>query len=170
MGCAGDNFSYKEVQEASGPVMAALGTLALAIGFAALRFMRSLVLRLLPKPGEGPSKEMQVCVARVARQFQTHRPALHGPVPGGPCVVQVFKAVWWVAQLTGFWRARVLGVPEARAGEAAAAPVIAELGDKRDPGYWSTARMVLEAGLTLALEAGASALCHALCPLCCLKA
>ncbi len=84
--------------------------------------------------------------------------------------MQVLKAVWWVAQLTGFWRARVLGVPEARAGEAAAAPVIAELGDKRDPGYWSTARMVLEAGLTLALEAGASALCHALCPLCCVEA
>jgi len=30
--------------------------------------------------------------------------------------------------------------------------VVALVGDKRDPGYWSTARMVLEAGLTLALD------------------
>ena len=57
---AGDNFSYHEVQEAGGPVVAALGTAALAIGFAALRFARPIVLRFLPKPGEGPSVEMQV--------------------------------------------------------------------------------------------------------------
>jgi len=57
---AGDNFSYHEVQEAGGPVVAALGTMALTIGFAALRFARPIVLRFLPKPGEGPSVEMQV--------------------------------------------------------------------------------------------------------------
>jgi short subunit dehydrogenase-like uncharacterized protein len=57
---AGDDFSYKEVQEAGGPVVAALGTVALALGFAALRFARPLVLRFLPKPGQGPSVEMQV--------------------------------------------------------------------------------------------------------------
>jgi hypothetical protein len=56
------------------------------------------------------------------------------------------------AQRTGFWTARAVGAPEARPGEPAPAPVVALLGDKRDPGYWSTARMVLEAGLTLALE------------------
>ena len=55
-------------------------------------------------------------------------------------------------QVTGFWGARVIGVPESAAGEPALAPVIAQLGDRRDPGYWSTARMVLEAGLTLALN------------------
>ena len=54
--------------------------------------------------------------------------------------------------MTGFWGARVIGVPESAAGEPAPAPVIAQLGDRRDPGYWSTARMVLEAGLTLALN------------------
>lgn len=54
--------------------------------------------------------------------------------------------------MTGFWGARVIGVPESAAGEPAPAPVIAQLGDRRDPGYWSTARMVLEAGLTLALS------------------
>ena len=54
--------------------------------------------------------------------------------------------------MTGFWSARVIGVPEAAAGEAAPASVVAQLGDRRDPGYWSTARMVLEAGLTLALN------------------
>ena len=54
--------------------------------------------------------------------------------------------------MTGFWGARVIGVPESSAGEQAPAPVIAQLGDRRDPGYWSTARMVLEAGLTLALN------------------
>ena len=54
--------------------------------------------------------------------------------------------------MTGFWGARVIGVPESAAGEQAPAPVIAHLGDRRDPGYWSTARMVLEAGLTLALH------------------
>ena len=31
--------------------------------------------------------------------------------------------------------------------------IVAELGDKnRDPGYWGTSRMLLEAGLTLALQ------------------
>lgn len=30
--------------------------------------------------------------------------------------------------------------------------VTAECGDKRDPGYWSTSRMLLEAGLCLALQ------------------
>ena len=55
----GDNFSYQEVMESPGPIMAGLATLALALGFGALRFLRGLMLYLLPKPGEGPSKEMQ---------------------------------------------------------------------------------------------------------------
>lgn len=45
--------------ESPGPIMAGLATLALALGFGALRFLRGLMLYLLPKPGEGPSKEMQ---------------------------------------------------------------------------------------------------------------
>lgn len=67
-------------------------------------------------------------------------PLCRGSEPGCAC------------QVTGFWGARVIGVPESAAGEPALAPVIAQLGDRRDPGYWSTARMVLEAGLTLALN------------------
>ncbi len=47
--------------------------------------------------------------------------------------------------------ARVYGVSEAAPGEAPKR-VEAVLGGKRDPGYWDTARMLLEAGLCLALQ------------------
>lgn len=49
--------------------------------------------------------------------------------------------------LTGFWQHRIAGVSED--GDV----VIAEMKDPhRDPGYWGTSRMLLEAGLTLALH------------------
>ena len=47
--------------------------------------------------------------------------------------------------------ARVYGVSEAAPGERPQR-VEAVLGGKRDPGYWDTARMLLEAGLCLALQ------------------
>ena len=78
---AGDNFSYQEVMESSGPITAALAALALALGFAALRFLRGLMLYLLPKPGEGPSKDMQarpraqLCVAGCPHVPDTRHPA-----------------------------------------------------------------------------------------------
>lgn len=43
------------------------------------------------------------------------------------------------------------GVSEAGPGERAVR-VEAVLGGKRDPGYWDTARMLLEAGLCLATQ------------------
>lgn len=47
---------------------------------------------------------------------------------------------------------RVVGVTKEEGG-AVPDVVVAELGDpKRDPGYWGTSRMVLEAALTLALQ------------------
>jgi short subunit dehydrogenase-like uncharacterized protein len=50
------------------------------------------------------------------------------------------------AMMTGFYKHRVLA-------EGKDSVVIAEVGDKnRDPGYWGTSRMVLEAALCLALQ------------------
>lgn len=58
----GENFSYGEAQEVPNAVVAYLGSLVFAVGYLiiSLRFLRPLVMRLLPKPGEGPTKKQQV--------------------------------------------------------------------------------------------------------------
>ncbi|GAB4819276.1 hypothetical protein N2152v2_006322 [Parachlorella kessleri] len=54
--------------------------------------------------------------------------------------------------LNGNYRHQVVGYAQEEGGVQPRI-VVAELGDpKRDPGYWGTARMVLEAGLCLALQ------------------
>ena len=59
---AGDNFSYTEAMEVPGPVVAGLGSTVLAFIYVvlSLRFLRPLVMKLLPAPGEGPSEKQQV--------------------------------------------------------------------------------------------------------------
>ncbi len=59
---AGDNFSYVEAQEMPNVVAATLGSLALVLGYLVLsmRFLRPLVMRVLPAPGQGPSRKQQV--------------------------------------------------------------------------------------------------------------
>lgn len=53
--------------------------------------------------------------------------------------------------MTGYWRHSVVGWGMASDGKEAV--VVGEVGDKaRDPGYWGTSRMVLEAALCLALQ------------------
>jgi len=55
----GERFAYKETMEASGRLSAFLSSLGLGFGamFIAIRPIRNLVRRFLPKPGEGPSRE-----------------------------------------------------------------------------------------------------------------
>ena len=71
---AGDNFSYTEAMEVPGPVVAGLGSTVLALIYIvlSLRFLRPLVMKLLPAPGEGPSEKQQVegfwCVHCVCAQ------------------------------------------------------------------------------------------------------
>lgn len=55
---------------------------------------------------------------------------------------------------TGFWRHAAIGVTEEEEGGAEPQVVVASCTDPaRDGGYWSTSRMLLEAGLCLALDA-----------------
>jgi len=114
----GTDFKYCEMVEGgqgwSGWAKAwavSLGTAALGIGFAT-SLGRSLLKKVLPEPGQGPSLELQ---------------------------------------RTGFWNHKLIAVTE-ETGGAAPTVVTGLCGDKRDPGYWSTSRMILEAGLALALE------------------
>ncbi|KAK9914994.1 hypothetical protein WJX75_003449 [Coccomyxa subellipsoidea] len=110
----GKNFSFTEAMEVPNAVAAYLGSFALVCVYLviSITFLRPLVMRLLPKPGEGPSKKQQT---------------------------------------KGFWNARAIGLSEAAPGEKPV-KVIAKLGGHRDPGYWETARMLLESGLCLALQ------------------
>ncbi|GAB4819277.1 hypothetical protein N2152v2_006323 [Parachlorella kessleri] len=58
------------------------------------------------------------------------------------------------AMLNGHYKHSIVGYTQ-EAGGAKPTVVVAELGDpKRDPGYWGTSRMLLEAGLCLALQQG----------------
>ncbi|KAL6762558.1 Saccharopine dehydrogenase-domain-containing protein [Haematococcus lacustris] len=57
-------------------------------------------------------------------------------------------------QRTGYWRHDLVAVTEEEGGRPGQV-VRGECGDKRDPGYWSTSRMLLEAGLALVLDAEA---------------
>eukprot|EP00798_Chlamydomonas_sp_ICE-L_P027565 gene27565-8814_t len=54
-------------------------------------------------------------------------------------------------QGTGFWSFEYYAETEEEAGVAPTV-VKAIAGDRRDPGYWSTSRMLLETGLALALD------------------
>lgn len=59
--------------------------------------------------------------------------------------------------INGHFKQKVLGIGQRKKGTGAAdngeVAVVAEVGDPhRDPGYWSTSRMVLESALCLALE------------------
>lgn len=71
---AGDNFSYTEAMEVPGPVVAGLGSTVLGLIYVvlSLRFLRPLVMKVLPAPGQGPSEKQQVegfwCVAAFALQ------------------------------------------------------------------------------------------------------
>lgn len=53
------------------------------------------------------------------------------------------------AQLLGHWKSVVVGKGLEHDGRTTAPLLYAILGDARDPGYWHTARVVLEAGLCL---------------------
>jgi len=56
------------------------------------------------------------------------------------------------AMMSGHWKHAVVGVTAVDEG-GTAEYIFAEVGDpSRDPGYWGTSRMVLEAGLALALQ------------------
>ncbi|KAK9829744.1 hypothetical protein WJX72_007630 [[Myrmecia] bisecta] len=54
-------------------------------------------------------------------------------------------------QQKGFWKHTVVGVTEKEA-DSAPQVVFADVAGKRDPGYWETSRMLLEAGLCLARQ------------------
>lgn len=58
---AGKNFSFTEAMEVPNAVAAYLGSFALVCVYLviSITFLRPLVMRLLPKPGEGPSKKQQ---------------------------------------------------------------------------------------------------------------
>ncbi|KAF5833430.1 Saccharopine dehydrogenase-domain-containing protein [Dunaliella salina] len=57
-------------------------------------------------------------------------------------------------QRNGYWSHKLVGVTEEPEGQE---PTVftGECSDSRDPGYWSTSRMVLEAALCMALDEGA---------------
>ena len=55
------------------------------------------------------------------------------------------------AMLAGFWNIRIVGQTDEPGGDKPKT-VVAKLGGHHDPGYWDTSRMVLEAGLCLALQ------------------
>ncbi|EIE26941.1 saccharopine dehydrogenase [Coccomyxa subellipsoidea C-169] len=58
----GENFSFTEAMEVPNVFAAYLGSFALVMAYLVISvpFLRPLVMRLLPKPGEGPSKKQQV--------------------------------------------------------------------------------------------------------------
>ena len=59
---AGDNFSYTEAMEVPNAIVAFLGSTVLAFVYIilSLRFLRPLVMKVLPSPGQGPSEKQQV--------------------------------------------------------------------------------------------------------------
>ena len=77
---AGENFSYKEAMELPNAFAAYLGSGVLALVYLVLsaRFLRPLVMRVLPAPGEGPSRKQQVegfwCVG-AQRSLSLFRPS-----------------------------------------------------------------------------------------------
>ena len=59
---AGDNFSYSEAMEVPNVAVAGIGSSVLAFAYIilSLKFLRPLVMRVLPAAGEGPSEKQQV--------------------------------------------------------------------------------------------------------------
>lgn len=110
----GDNFSYTEHMAASNWLTAYLGSAAMTLGllFTTLKPFQAILHRLLPKPGQGPSREQQ---------------------------------------LKGYWNSQVVGVTEESAGSKPQV-AIAKLKGAHDPAFWDTSRMLLEAGLCMALQ------------------
>ncbi|KAL3152250.1 hypothetical protein ABBQ32_001329 [Trebouxia sp. C0010 RCD-2024] len=111
----GENFKYNEALKAGSFIGAAFVSLATGLGAAAALVppLRFLIRKVVPKPGQGPSKKVQEA---------------------------------------GFWSATVSARSQAAAGEQ---PVLvkAHIADPaRDPGYWSTSRMLLEAAICLAQQ------------------
>eukprot|EP00879_Flechtneria_rotunda_P007646 GHRR01008018.1.p1 GENE.GHRR01008018.1~~GHRR01008018.1.p1 ORF type:complete len:404 (+),score=160.62 GHRR01008018.1:312-1523(+) len=61
------------------------------------------------------------------------------------------------AMMTGYWKHSMIGITEGQS-ERELQVIKAYVADEhRDPGYWGTARMLLEAGLCLALDSAACA-------------
>ena len=62
MPAAGDNFSYSEAMEVPNAIIAGIGSTVLAFAYIVLSlgFLRPLVMKVLPAPGEGPSEKQQV--------------------------------------------------------------------------------------------------------------
>ncbi|CAL5221659.1 g3887 [Coccomyxa viridis] len=58
----GDNFSYTEAMEVPNAIVAFLGSTVLAFVYIilSLRFLRPLVMKVLPSPGQGPTEKQQV--------------------------------------------------------------------------------------------------------------
>jgi short subunit dehydrogenase-like uncharacterized protein len=118
------DFKYQEAILNKGRVAAVIAAAGTALAGTMLKstLMHPLLRKMLPAPGEGPSREAMMT--------------------------------------TGHWKHRVVGYGKTKAGPTGTsspsrAVVIAEVGDAhRDPGYWCTSRMVLEAALCLALERG----------------
>jgi hypothetical protein len=67
------------------------------------------------------------------------------------CTHKVLSMKMFLKGPTVLRNARAIGLSEAAPGEKPV-KVIAKLGGHRDPGYWETARMLLESGLCLALQ------------------
>ncbi|DBA76546.1 TPA: hypothetical protein ACH3X2_008602 [Trebouxia sp. C0005] len=111
----GEDFTYNEACKPGGLVSAVAVSVATILGGAAVLIppLRFLLRKVVPKPGSGPSKEVQE---------------------------------------RGFWSATVSARSLAPAGQqpTIVKAYIADPG--RDPGHWSTSRMLLEAALCLSQQ------------------
>ena len=103
------DLEYSECVSTSGWMGAAVVQMStIAIGaLMSMRFLHPLLKRMLPKPGEGPSRD---------------------------------------SMMSGSFKSRFIGKGH---GDVVTATVA---DPSRDPGYWSTSRMVLEAALCIALQ------------------
>jgi len=106
----GENFKYNEECEASGwmsavAASAAMGVAKAMIGFS---FLQPVLKLVVPKVGEGPSRDLQ---------------------------------------MKGYWNLRMVGK-----SEDGSTQLLGKIGGKNDPGYYDTARMLLECALAMALQ------------------
>jgi len=106
----GSNFKYTEECEAPGIVSAVAGAAAMAAAksMMGLPFLQPLLKKVLPSPGEGPSRELQ---------------------------------------MKGYWNVTLVGK-----SEDGSRAIMGKVGGKNDPGYYDTARMLLECALALSLQ------------------
>eukprot|EP00878_Enallax_costatus_P002058 GHUV01002224.1.p1 GENE.GHUV01002224.1~~GHUV01002224.1.p1 ORF type:complete len:439 (+),score=107.02 GHUV01002224.1:127-1443(+) len=117
-GYYGSDFKYREAQATNGLVGASLvSSMMVGIGaMFALGPARNFAKRLLPKPGQGPSRDVM---------------------------------------LNGYWKHTMIGLTEEKDGQEPQVIKAYVADEHRDPGYWGTARMLLEAGLCLAMDGAA---------------